>query len=214
MAAFCSACGTSLSENARFCRACGSAQEPAARAQAPVGGAQAPVAAAPLPVTAPVSSLDLVTAALAIVGGAAMCFLVLYATVYLPLDNDSSVNYGQGLRLGDVVALLSGLAAMGIGTALLSRRPRNPTATGGWLVVAGTPTLVGALIWAFPEALDLSLYPVPLYFAYVYFTDLGIVEVNQGFVCLPLVIACASVVAAGFGIVSQPATQASPVVPR
>jgi hypothetical protein len=169
----------------------------------------AALAARPLPVA------EVIPPLLAIVGGAAMCFIALYAVVYLPLHHGFPVNYDQSPRLGDVLALVSGLVAIAIGGLCLTRRPGSAAARGIWLVVAGTPTLIVALLWSFPETFDLSLFPVPFYFAYVYFTDIGIVHIGDGYVPLPLVIACGMVVAAGIAIASSSATRTvPPAVPR
>jgi hypothetical protein len=210
-AVYCGSCGTSLAESAKFCRACGSAQA--------VGHAAPATPLPPPPSYAPSLAqprTDAVTAAsvLAIIGGAAMALLVLYAIIYQPLHNDEAVNYGIGLRLGDVVALVSGLVAVAIGAVLLTRPPRNPTATGVWLAVAGAPTLVMAILWAFPETFDLQFFPIPFYFAIVYFADIGQVDVGNYELQLPLVIACALVIAAGFLIASPSVPRATNPAPR
>jgi hypothetical protein len=140
-----------------------------------------------------------------------MCFIALYATVYLPLHYGYDIGYGESFRLGDIVALVSGAIAIAIGVLILARRSLNPSAAGIWLVVAGTPTLVMAVIWAFPGAFHLSGYPLPFYFATVYFTDIGSVELGQGQIGLPLVTGCAMVVAAGFATFAS-AAAARPVV--
>ncbi len=149
------------------------------------------------------------------VGGAAMCFMTIYGTIYLPLHQGYGVNYDQSLRFGDALALGSGLVAIAIGWLLLSRRSGNATARGIWLVAAGTPTLVMSLLWSFSETFHLSLYPVPFYFAYVYFTDLGFAHVGDGYVLVPLVTGCAMVIAAGFLAAGRFAGSAAPkTVPR
>lgn len=211
---YCGDCGTSLGETAKFCRACGSAQAAAIPAQ-PLPPLRAPAVAFVSPVARSPSAMEVVAAVLAMVGGVAMCFATLYAVIYLPLHNEYAINYDQSPRLGDVVALVSGLVAVAIGSLLLVRRPANPTATGIWLVVAGTPTLIMALLWAFPETFDLTVYPTPFYLAFVYLTDLGIVHLGNGYVPLPLVIGCAMVIAAGFAIANPTATRAvPPAAPR
>jgi hypothetical protein len=195
---YCGACGASLNQTARFCRACGSAQAAAPRFEA---------AAKPL------SAADTVVALLAIFGGAAICFVALYAVFYLPLHDEFPVNYGESPRIGDLLALGSGLVAIAIGALLLAGRPGNARARGIWLVVAGAPTLIVALLWAFPLTFHLSLFPVPFYFAYLYFTDLGVVHIGDGYVPLPLVAGCAMVIAAGLAILARPPIRTAPPAP-
>ncbi|MGC1853499.1 MAG: zinc ribbon domain-containing protein [Solirubrobacterales bacterium] len=204
---YCGTCGTSLNETAKFCRACGTAQAITEALQPPPAAPQpaqplpppqpGPVAFTPLAVQ-PLSTTGIVAAVMAIVGGAALCFVVLYGTVYQPLDHELSFNYGEPVRFVDILALASGLAAIAIGTLVLRRRPGSATTRGIWLVAAGAPTLILALIWSFPEAFNLSIYPVPFYFGYVYFADIGIVEAGDMYLRVPLVIACGMVTAAGF----------------
>ena len=212
----CGACGTSLRETAKFCPACGSAQaslagQGPAPAQYPPPLTDRPGPAAhAAPAALPLSAVDVVAAVLAILGGATMCFIALYAVFYLPLHHEYPVNYGESPRVGDILAVVSGLVAIAIGVLLLTRRPGNATARGIWLVVAGTPTLIVALLWAFPVTFHLSLFPVPFYFAYLYFTDLGVVHIGSGYVPLPLVIACAMPIAAGLVVVMSSATRVGP----
>jgi hypothetical protein len=142
---------------------------------------------------------------LAIVGGAALCFVVLYGTIYQPLHFELSMNYGEPVRFVDLLALASGLAAIAIGVLLLGQRPGSATARGIWLVAAGAPTLILSLVWSFPDVFNLSLYPVPFYFGYVYAADLGIVHSGDMYLRLPLVLACAMMTAAGF-LVATPST--------
>ncbi|HEX5984455.1 MAG TPA: hypothetical protein VFY69_09640 [Solirubrobacterales bacterium] len=134
---------------------------------------------------------------LAIVGGVTMCFITLYAIFYYPLHLDYPVNFGEAVRFVDLLALGSGIGAIALG-ALTLKRPGNEVARGIWLALAGAPTLVVALLWAFAEPLDLTLFPLPFYFGYVYFTDIGMVDMGSVHMAVPLVIACALVVAAGF----------------
>jgi hypothetical protein len=207
---YCGACGTDLSEDARFCRACGRTQATAPAHQAPAPPLPPPpVSFAPAP-RRTLAATEIVAAVLAIVGGAAMCFMTLYGTVYLPLHGGYGINYDQSLRFGDALALGSGLVAIAIGWLLFSRRPGNATARGIWLVAAGTPTLIMSLLWSFPETSHLSYYPTPFYFAYVYFTELGFVHIGNGYVLVPLVAGCAMVIAAGFAVAGPFAIRAAP----
>ncbi len=198
---YCGACGASLSETAKFCRACGSVQA----ATANLG-----------PARKPLTALDTTAAVLAILGGLTICFVVLYAVFYLPLHDDFPVNYGESPRIGDLLALVSGLVAIAIGALLITGRPGSAGVRGALLLAAGVPTLIMALLWAFPLTFHLSLYPVPFYFAYLYFTDLGVVHIGSGYVPLPLVAACAMVIAAGLTVLSRPPAirAASPAMPR
>jgi hypothetical protein len=197
---YCGACGASLNETAKFCRACGSAQATAAGLEL-----------TPRRLT----GADYIAAVLAIIGGAAICFVTLYAVFYLPLHDEFPVNYGESPRIGDLLALASGVVAIVVGILLVMGRPGSARARGIWLVVAGTPTLIMALLWAFPLTFHLSLFPVPFYFAYLYFTDLGVVRIGDGYVPLPLVVACTMVIVAGLAILSRPPVRAvAPVAPR
>jgi hypothetical protein len=149
--------------------------------------------------------MSVVAAVLAIVGGAALCFVVLYGTIYQPLHFELSMNYGEPVRFVDLLALASGLAAITIGVLILRRRPGSATTRRIWLVAAGAPTLILSLIWSFPDAFNLSIYPVPFYFGYVFAADLGIVQSGDMYLRLPLVLACGMMIAAGF-IVAIPST--------
>ena len=145
---------------------------------------------------------------LAIIGGAAMCFITLYAVFYFPLHHEAPVNWGEAVRFFDLLAVGSGIAAIVIGVLVL-QRPSNDVGRGIWLAVAGAPTLIVALLWAFAEPLDLTTYPLPFYFAFVYFTDIGVVEIGSVNVPLPLVAACAMVVLAGF-LLTAPSRRPAP----
>jgi small basic protein len=152
---------------------------------------------------------------LAIIGGAAICSVTLYAVFYLPLHDGFPVNYGESPRIGDLLALASGLVAIVVGVLLSTGRPGSASARGVLLVAAGAPTLIVALLWAFPQTFHLSLFPVPFYFAYLYFTDLGVVHIGDGYVPLPLVAACAMVIAAGLVVLARPPVRAvSAAAPR
>lgn len=136
-------------------------------------------------------------AVLAIVGGLGMCFVVFWALVYLPLHYHESLNFGDSLRFGDVLALLSGAAAIGVGVLALGGRIRNPRGAGGILGLAGAPTLILTILWAYPETFHLSLYPVPFYVAHIYFVDFGVVRIGSGEFPLPLVGSVLAVIAGG-----------------
>ncbi|MGB7588768.1 MAG: hypothetical protein WBM00_08675 [Solirubrobacterales bacterium] len=136
-------------------------------------------------------------AILAIAGGIGMCFLVLYAIVYLPLHDGVSLNFGEPLRFGDLLALGSGAVAVAVGALILKRRPGRPVVTGVVLILAGAPTLILALLWAFPETFNLSFYPQPFYFGYTYLSTLGLTHVAGGYVQVPLLGASATVIASG-----------------
>ncbi|HEY6731075.1 MAG TPA: zinc ribbon domain-containing protein [Solirubrobacterales bacterium] len=188
--AYCSACGTKLNEGAKFCRSCGNPQQPLA-AWSPAAPGQVSTRSAGNPLAA----------WLAIIGGATMCFIALYAVFYLPLHDDYPVNYGESLRLGDVVAVVSGLVAVAIGILTL-KRPTDSVGREIWLILAGAPTLIVSLVWAFGDELNLSLYPLPFYFAFVFFTDIGVAHIGPAYVPVPLVLACAMVIAAGVMLAS------------
>lgn len=206
--AYCGACGTKLNAGAKFCRSCGSATPLAAQRPAPPapGGYPPPSGMA---THAGVGGNPL-AAWLAIIGGAAMCFITLYAIFYFPLHNEEPVNWGQAVRFFDLLALGSGIAAIAIGVLTL-KRPGNDVGRGIWLALAGAPTLIVALLWAFWEPLHLTIYPLPFYFAYVFFTDIGVAHIGSAYVPVPLVLACAMVVVAGV-LLTAPSRR--PVPPR
>jgi zinc-ribbon domain len=222
---YCEACGASLSEEAKFCRACGAARTVSAAAAPPTPRAAAPTAPprpafqAPLPPpavpagiapTAPraVNPTGRLGAVLAILGGLGMCFVTLYAIVYLPLHYDQPLNYGGSLQFGDLLALGSGLVAIGIGIHLLIGRPGSAAVRGVLLALAGMPTLVLAVLWAFPQASHFSVFPPPFYFGLVYFSDLGLAHTSSSVLSVPLVSACVAVIAAAI-VVALPAAQAN-----
>lgn len=215
---YCETCGANLGEDAKFCRSCGAAR-PVSPAQAPPTPPPAPTATLPPP-PAPVgmappapSSRRAVSATarfgaiLAIVGGLGMCFVTLYAIVYLPLHYHEPLNYGGSLQFGDLLALGSGLVAVAIGIHLIIDRPGSATVRGVLLALAGTPTLVLAVLWAFPSASHFTVFPTPFYFGLVYFTDLGLAHTSSSVLSIPLVGACLIVIAAAI-VVALPAAQA------
>jgi len=215
-AVYCGACGAGLRETAKFCPACGSPQEvsPPPREPPPPSPAYAPPPAYARAATGSPPPLDVIAAVLAIVGGAGMCFIALYATIYLPLHHDFGVNYGESVRIGDALAVASGLVAVAIGVLVLARPGSNRMARGVWLLAAGTPTLIAAVVWSFPQTFHVTIFPEPFYFAYVFFTDLGVTHIGTGYVPLPLVGACAMVIGAGLAtfssLASRPAVATHP----
>jgi len=141
-----------------------------------------------------------VAAILAIVGGAVLCLLTLYGTVYEPLHYDFGINYGEGPQLADPLAFVSGLAAIAIGLIALSQR-RSSTIRGAILILAGAPTLCLSLLWIFPSTFfgdDYYYDGPPLYFGHVFFTDIARLEIGSRSVNLPLLAACAALITAGF----------------
>ena len=129
-----------------------------------------------------------------------MCFMVLYAIVYLPLHYDEPLNFGESLQFGDLLALGSGLLAILLGGLALRRVPSAPARTGAVLMLAGLPTLVLVLLWAFPETFNLDYFcPRPFYFGFVYFSDLGKAHFGDsyanGSLQVPLLVSSAAVTA-------------------
>jgi hypothetical protein len=214
---YCEACGASLSGDAKFCRSCGAAR-PVSTAQAPPTPPPASTATAtpppvavgmvpPVPSSRPaVSAAARFGAVLAIVGGLGMCFVTLYAIAYLPLHHHEPLNYGGSLQFGDLLALGSGLVAMAIGIHLITGRPGSAAVRGVLLALAGMPTLVLAVLWAFPSASHFTVFPTPFYFGLVYFTDLGLAHTSSSVLSIPLVGACLIVIAAAI-VVALPAAQ-------
>jgi hypothetical protein len=141
-----------------------------------------------------------------------MALVTLHAIVYLPLHYHDPLNFGEPLQFGDLLALGSGLVAIAVGIAILRGRPGSATVRGVVLALAGTPTLILALLWAFPEASHFTVYPQPFYLGFVYFADLGIVRIGDGAVPLPLVGACLIVIVAALAV-ALPTAQTSPASP-
>lgn len=227
---YCEACGASLSEDAKFCRACGAARtaspapppptpSPALPTTPPPPASQAPPPPPPVPagMMAPplpaarraVNPTARFGAVLAILGGLVMCFVALYAIVYLPLHHHEPLNYGGSLQFGDLLALGSGLVAIAIGIHLLTGRPGSAAVRGVLLALAGMPTLVLAVLWAFPEASHFTIFPTPFYFGLVYFSELGLAHTSDSVLSVPLVSACVVVIVAAI-VVALPAAQANP----
>jgi hypothetical protein len=127
-----------------------------------------------------------------------MCLMVLYTIVYYPLRHDSSVNFGESLQFGDLLAFGSGALAVWLGLLALRRWPSNPRNNGIVLMLAGAPTLILLLLWAYPETFNLSFYPLPFYFGFVYYSDLGQAHIGSGYVQIPLLVCSVAVVLAGY----------------
>jgi hypothetical protein len=131
-----------------------------------------------------------------------MCFMVLYAIVYLPLHYDSPVNFGEPLYFGDLLACCSGVVALTLGVLALRRAPSRPRRAGMVLILAGLPTLLLAVFWAFPETFNLDYYyPKPIYFGFVYFCQLGNAHIGDayenGYIQVPLLVSSAAVFVGG-----------------
>lgn len=172
-----------LNPGARFCRACGSPQ---------AAGIVSPPPPPPTVSGLNRSGAQTITVAglLAIAGGATFCLLTLFATIYQPLHYEYSVNYGDSIQFGDILAFASGAVAVALGVLLLTR-PGNAVARGWGLLVAGLSTLVLAVVWALTDLFD--FLSQPFYFGYVYFAELGRVETGSHLVQVPLLIAGAMV---------------------
>lgn len=128
--------------------------------------------------------------------------MVLYTIVYLPLHHDFPVAFGESLQFGDLLALGSGALAITLGVLALRRAPSNPVGTGVVLMLAGVPTVVLALLWAFPETFNLDYYfSRPFYFGFVYFCELGKAHIGSsyenGYIQVPLLVCSAAVFVAG-----------------
>lgn len=205
---YCGSCGTELNLGARFCRSCGSAQAAAAPSLPPPPPPFPPPGALQVGRSAPP---PVVAAGLAILGGIGLCFLALYATVYRPLHYDYPVNFGEPIHFGDVLALLSGAAAIAIGILLLTR-PGNRNVRAALLVVAGLPTLLFALMWTFADTFHLDWYSNPFYFGYVYFAEFGQAQIGSRYVQALLVASCLMVVGAGLIAALFPSRQSAAAV--
>lgn len=124
--------------------------------------------------------------------------MVLYAIVYLPLHHHFSLAFGEPLQFGDLLPLGSGALAILLGVLALRRAPSNPAATGAVLMLAGVPTIVLLLLWAFPETFHLDYYfSRPFYFGFVYFCELGKAHVGSGYIQVPLLVCSTAVFVAG-----------------
>jgi len=226
---YCGSCGGALSASARFCRACGTSQEDFT-AEQPQQPAPTPPAPAPLPSPPPLqpappphppqlapspgawpqanandypSATGNRTAAyLAIAGGIGMCFMVLYAIVYVPLHHHFPLAFGESLQFGDLLAFGAGALAVVLGVLALRRAPASPGRTGAVLMLAGVASIVLVLVWAFPETLHLDYYfGRPFYFGFVYFCELGKAHIGDGYengyIQVPLLVSSAAVFVAG-----------------
>jgi hypothetical protein len=210
---FCGSCGGALSATARFCRSCGASQVEFATQQVVASPPPAPVhAPQPPPVRPAAPSIGALPqsrtpanrtgAFLAIAGGIGMCFMVLYAIVYLPLHIHSPVLFGEGPQFGDVLAFGCGGLAIWLGVLALRRPPANPRRAGAVVMAAGVPAIILVLVWAFPETLGLDeLFSRPFYFGYVYLCELGNVHIGDsygnGYLQVPLLVSSAAVLAGG-----------------
>jgi hypothetical protein len=226
---YCGSCGGALLATARFCRACGASQEEFAtqEADAPPSPGAAPgpfLATAPSPqpnslvdqrlvpqsqlgapsVAAPQSRSSAVTTAavVAIAGGIGICFMVLYAVAYVPLNHHFSFAFGEPLEFGDILAFGAGLLAICLGTRAFMRAPANPGRSGALLMVTGVLPIVLVVVWALPETLHLDYYfSRPFYFGFVYFCELGKAHIGggyvNGYVQVPLLVSSALVLLAG-----------------
>lgn len=214
---YCGSCGEALSATALFCRSCGASQDDFATqetvAPPPPAPLLAPRIAPALPprsrapsqrpvgprVGAPAqsrSSADTTAAVLAIAGGSGMCFLVLYAIVYLPLHYGLPVNYGGSLQFGDMLTFGSGAVAIVVGALALLRPISNRGRAGTALVLAGMATIFLVMLWAYCYTFDIYP-PEPFYFGAVYFTDLGQARVGSGDLQVPLLASSTAVFIAG-----------------
>jgi hypothetical protein len=227
---YCGSCGGELSATARFCRACGAPQEeftaeqppatlpPAPAPSPPPPAPMAPRPAPPPPVPAPSASAaawsqsnavsssgatgNRVAAYLAILGGLGLCFMVLYAIVYVPLHHHFPFAFGEPLALGDILAFGVGLLAICIGALALKRAPTSPGRSGALLIAAGLLPIVLVAVWALPETLHLDYdFGRPFYFGFVYFCELGKAHIGSGYVNgyvqVPLAVSSALVLLAG-----------------
>ncbi len=128
--------------------------------------------------------------------------MVLYAIVYLPLHYDSSINFGEPLYFGDLLAFGSGAVALTLGVLALRRAPSRPRRTGVVLILAGLPIFALAVLWAFPETFSLDYYfSKPIYFGFVYFCELGKAHIGgayeNGYIQVPLLVSSAAVFVGG-----------------
>ncbi len=192
---YCGSCGTELRAGARFCRACGRPQAAAAGATFPPPPPPPPPLPPP-PGAAVGEARPVAAAALAILGGAGLCFLVLYATVYQPLHLGFPVNFGDPIDGGDVLALLSGAAAIAIGVLFLTR-PVNRSLFAVLLVAAGLPTLLLSVMWTFPDTFHVDTYSHHVYSGFVYFAEFGHAEIGSRYVQVLLLASCSLLVAGG-----------------
>ena len=229
---YCGSCGGALSDSARFCRSCGASQEAftAEQPHQPAPAPVPPASAAPLPSPqprqpAPATQPPALTpspgawtqanangyqgapgnraaAYLAIAGGIGMCFMVLYAIVYVPLHHHFPLAFGESLQFGDLLAFGGGALAVVIGVLALRRAPGNPGATGALLILAGLASVILVAVWAFPETLHLDyFFERPFYFGFVYFCELGKARIGDsyenGYIQVPLLVSSAAVFLAG-----------------
>jgi hypothetical protein len=215
---YCGSCGVALSATARFCRSCGVPQEDfTIQAVATPPPTPAPPLPTPPPRPQPLApnpeawSQSNATgnlgatgnpfpAYLAIAGGIGMCFMVIYAIVYVPLHYHLPLAFGESLQFGDLLAFGSGALAIYLGALALRPAPANPARIGAVLMLAGVPSVALVLAWTFPETLHLD-FGRPFYFGFVYFCELGKAHIGNGYengyVQVPLLVSSATVFVAG-----------------
>lgn len=150
----------------------------------------------------PQSSAITTASVLAIAGGIGMCFMVLYAIVYVPLHHHFPFAFGEPLEFGDILAFGAGFLAICIGSLALRRAPASPGRSGALLMLAGVLPIVLVVVWALPETLHLDYYfGRPFYFGFVYFCELGKAHIGSGYVNgyvqVPLLVSSAAVLIAG-----------------
>jgi hypothetical protein len=208
---FCGSCGGELTATARFCRSCGASQGPAAlppekpRTPAPTPRAAPTPTASFQSTAAPVGTRSPARATgafLAIADGIGVCFMVLYTLVYLPLHYHTSILFGEGPQVGDVLAFSCGVLAISLGVAALRRSASSYRGTGVAIAAVGLPVLVLCLVWTFAETLGLDYnFGRPFYFGYVYFARLGIIHFGgsyeSSYVQVPLLASSVAVLLGG-----------------
>jgi hypothetical protein len=216
MTVYCGSCGEALSATAQFCRSCGApqedftAQQAVATPPAPAPPPPRPQPVAPSPGSWPQSNAtgnpsvtgNRSAAYLAIAGGIGICFMVLYALVYVPLHHHFPLAFGEPLQAGDLLAFGFGALAIVLGALALKRAPASPARTGAVLMLAGVLSVALVLVWAFPETLHLDYYfGRPFYFGFVYFCELGKAHIGSGYengyIQVPLLVSSAAVLGAG-----------------
>ncbi|HWA54669.1 MAG TPA: hypothetical protein VG816_10890 [Solirubrobacterales bacterium] len=139
---------------------------------------------------------------MAILGGVGMCFMVIYAIVYVPLHDHFPFAFGEPLEFGDILTFGAGVLAICLGALALRRAPAHPGRSGALLMLAGVLPTVLVVVWALPETLHLDyFFGRPFYFGFVYFCELGKAHIGSGYtngyVQVPLLVSSALVLLAG-----------------